>query len=84
MAQGAALRDVAPNLYKRVRFKNRSVAFELQNHNWIRNIHRINSTNLLDEYVTLLLMISGIYLNSERCYCLEMDDKWKVQRGLGL
>jgi hypothetical protein len=64
--QGVALKDITPNLFKRTRFKNRSVHIELHNYNWTRNIHEIDSPTLLEEYVTLFLVLSTVSLNSDK------------------
>jgi hypothetical protein len=58
------LQKAAPNLFKRARFKNRSVHTELHNHNWIYNIQKINSSLLLEEYVTLYMMLSSVNLSN--------------------
>jgi hypothetical protein len=51
-------------LYSKARFKNRSVFTKLQNCNWIRNIREINTSMLMEEYVTLFMMLSTVTLHS--------------------
>jgi hypothetical protein len=62
--QRAAPKDIASILYRKARFKNRSVFTELQNCNWIKNICEINTSVLLEEYVTFFLMLSIVTLHS--------------------
>jgi hypothetical protein len=59
MASGGSSQNVAPNLYKNAIFKNRVVAYELHEHNWIKSIQIINSPSLVEEFVTLFIMING-------------------------
>jgi hypothetical protein len=61
-----APKDIAPNLFKAARFKSRSIATELHNSNWIRNIGPINSPSLLNEYVLLFIMLSSVTLTQDR------------------
>jgi hypothetical protein len=49
----AAPKDIAPSLFRNARFKSRTIAIELHNSIWIRNIGAINSPALLQECVTL-------------------------------
>jgi hypothetical protein len=63
---GAAPKDIAPNIYRRTRFKKRLVHTELHNNNWIRSIGLINDSVLLNEYVLLFLMISSVSLTNEK------------------
>jgi hypothetical protein len=37
----------------------------MQNHNWIRNIQEISNSLLLEEYVTLYMMLSTVNLTSD-------------------
>jgi hypothetical protein len=46
---GAAPKDLAPNLYATARFK-RTVQKELHSLNWIRNLGQVNSPALLEEF----------------------------------
>jgi hypothetical protein len=64
--QGSSPKDMAPNLYKNARFKNRSGHSELTNHNWIRNLGVIGSAQLLDEFVLLYLAITSVTLTDQR------------------
>jgi hypothetical protein len=41
--QGAAPRDIVPNLFKLARYKRRSVHTELHDYKWIRNLKEISS-----------------------------------------
>jgi hypothetical protein len=62
---GAAPKDFAPGLFRRTRFKNRSVAIELRNKNWIRSLKEIPSADLLQEFVMLHLALSSIQLTDQ-------------------
>jgi hypothetical protein len=63
--QNVAPKDIAPHLYKRAKFKNRTVHAELKNHNWTYNIHGVKSYFLLEELVTLYIMLSSVNLSNE-------------------
>jgi hypothetical protein len=45
---GASPKELAPNLYQVIRFKNRNIHAELRNYNWIRSLVPIQSTSLLE------------------------------------
>lgn len=62
---GAAPRDLAPNLYKREKYKYRTVHKEIQNFNWIRNLHNIDSQTLMEEYVLLFSALATVTLTQE-------------------
>lgn len=64
--QGAAPKELAPNLYETARFKFRSVRQELQNFNWIRNLGPINTPALLEEYMLLFMALSSVALTEAR------------------
>jgi hypothetical protein len=38
-----ALKEIVPNLYMQVRFKNIMVQVEMKNWNWIKNLRQINT-----------------------------------------
>jgi hypothetical protein len=59
---GSAPRNIAPSLYKAARFKTKSIATELHNQNWVRNIDPVNTLELLNEYVLLFIMLSSVTL----------------------
>jgi hypothetical protein len=59
---GVAPKEMAPSLYRKARFKKRSVYKELQNRNWIRNVKGNSLAQQLDEYVMLFIAISSIQL----------------------
>jgi hypothetical protein len=50
---GTAPKDIAPGLFRLTRYKNRNVAVELRNGNWIRSLPAINSSDLLQEFIML-------------------------------
>jgi hypothetical protein len=41
--RGSAPRDLAPHMYDIARYKGRSVATEMNNNNWIRNLQHVNT-----------------------------------------
>jgi hypothetical protein len=63
---GSTLKDIAPNLFKRAKLKNRSVHKELFNGNWTRSIGLITSPALLEEFVTLHMAISSVNLTEDK------------------
>jgi hypothetical protein len=63
---GIAPKHLAPNLYKATRFKRRTVAKEMQNDNWIKNLGQINNSYLLNEYIMLYMALSSISLTQEQ------------------
>jgi hypothetical protein len=58
-------KELAPELYKRSRFKKMIVYTELQNSNWIKNIGEIQETKLLQD-VLLYLALTTITLNDQK------------------
>jgi hypothetical protein len=50
---GTVPKDIAPGLFRLTRYKNRNVAVELRNGNWIRSLPAINSSDLLQEFIML-------------------------------
>lgn len=63
---GAAPKDLAPNLYLQAKIKKRTVRQEIQNDNWIRNLQNIDNPVMLQEFVLLFMAISNITLTEER------------------
>jgi hypothetical protein len=61
----ATLKDIAPNLYKMARMKNRIVFAELHNHSWIKNLREINSSIMLEEYIMLFIALSTVTLTDQ-------------------
>jgi hypothetical protein len=47
VASWAAPKDLALELFKKTKFKNRAVATKLKNKNWIRSLGAINSSDIL-------------------------------------
>jgi hypothetical protein len=62
---GQAPKDLAPNVFKIARFKNRSVHTELHNLNWIRNLQEISNVVQLEEFTILFMALSSIELTQE-------------------
>jgi hypothetical protein len=62
---GAAPKDLAPNLHRIARFKNRPVSKELQNSNWIRNVADISDTTQMEEFILLFMALSSVSLNNQ-------------------
>jgi hypothetical protein len=58
-------KELAPELYKRSRFKKMIVYTELQNSNWIKNIEEIQETELLQD-VLLYLALTTITLKDQK------------------
>jgi hypothetical protein len=54
-------RQLAPNLYKQVSYKFRTVYKELQGFSWINNIKQINTEELMDEFVLIFTTPSKIH-----------------------
>jgi hypothetical protein len=63
---GVAPKDIAPNIFQKVRFKRRSVHTELQNMNWARNISDLDTTVLVAEFVMLFMSLEPVQLNQEK------------------
>jgi hypothetical protein len=57
---GAAPKDLAPNLYATTRFKRGSIQTELHNLNWIRNLAHVNSLTLLEEFTMLFMALDEV------------------------
>jgi hypothetical protein len=66
---GIALKDQAPNLFKRTHFKSRTVAKELLNKNWIIAVRRISSVELV-EFIKLWSLLKNVCL---RLHSLKME-----------
>jgi hypothetical protein len=79
--QGTSPKEMAPNLFKEVRFKRRSISYEMQNLNWVRNIQNINSTVLLQEFVMLYVALQQVGLNENRD---EIVWRWSANRKLSV
>jgi hypothetical protein len=62
---GAAPKDFALGLFKMARFKNRSVATELRNNNWIRSLVAINTSDFLEKYIMLHTAMASIHLSDQ-------------------
>jgi hypothetical protein len=62
---GTAPRDLAPSLFKLVRFKRRLVYTELQNDRWIKNLGPITTPSLLEEYIILFSALSTVTLSEQ-------------------
>jgi hypothetical protein len=63
---GSAPKDLAPNLFKLARFKCISVAKELHNNNWIRNLSHISSSVQLEEFTLLFMALSEVQLGEQK------------------
>jgi hypothetical protein len=63
---GTAPKEMAPDLYAKVRFKSRSVHYELNNGRWIRNLGEITSSDLLEQFVMLHMTLSSISLTDQK------------------
>jgi hypothetical protein len=62
---GLAPKDIAPNLYKLVRFKKKTVQ-ELQNQRWINDFMGIQIPDLLEEFVDLHIAFSMVTLQDNK------------------
>lgn len=62
---GAAPKDLAPNLYTVAKYKYRTVHKEIHNFNWIRNLQSINSQTRMDEYILLYSALATVALTEE-------------------
>jgi hypothetical protein len=63
---GVAPKELAPNLFQVVRFKNRSVAKDLMSNNWIRNLGNISSSVQLEEFTMFFMALASFNLSKER------------------
>jgi hypothetical protein len=63
---GVSPRELAPNLYNQAHFKHRTVHKELQQWNWVKNLKRIDTEELLDEFILLFSMLSDVQLSDDR------------------
>jgi hypothetical protein len=68
---------IAPNLFKKVHFKRRSVAKELQNNNWMSAACHISTRHELLEFVKLWSLLKNVRL-------LEMGAKRRILDDLSL
>jgi hypothetical protein len=55
--QGKTPEEIAPNLFKFTHFKNRMVAKELTNKNWIQSVQKISSGHQLRKIVNLWMLV---------------------------
>jgi hypothetical protein len=62
---GVAPVCIAPNLFKKVHFKGRSVAKELQNNNWMSTACHISTRHELLEFVKLWSLLKNVRLRSQ-------------------
>jgi hypothetical protein len=62
---GAAPKDLAPNLFKLARFKKISVYAEHQNSNWIRNVQGIHTPSQLEEFTMLFMALESVSLSNQ-------------------
>jgi hypothetical protein len=79
--QGAAPKELAPNLFKLARYKNRSVRVELQNLNWIRSLRDLENVEQLEELVMLFMASSRInltYQNDKIIWGWTPDSKYTI------
>jgi hypothetical protein len=63
---GVSPKDLAPSLFDQARFKFRTVAKELRNWNWIRNLKQTNTEQLLDEFILLFSALNGVQLSEDK------------------
>jgi hypothetical protein len=52
-----SMEHIAPNLFKNTKFKRRTIQKELHSDNWVKSLALINNPSLLDEFVTLSMML---------------------------
>jgi hypothetical protein len=57
---GVSPKELAPNLFDKGQFKFRTVAKELHNLNWIRNLKEINTKQLMDEFILLFSALNEV------------------------
>jgi hypothetical protein len=62
---GIILKDQAPNLFKRACFKNRTVAKEHANKNWIVAVCHISSRQELVEFIEIWSLLKNVCLREE-------------------
>lgn len=62
---GASPKELAPGLYSQARFKHRTVAKELMNRNWIRNLGQLDTEELLSQFIMLFNLLREVQLNEE-------------------
>jgi hypothetical protein len=61
---GNAPKEIAPNLFKLARFKNRTMAKELENNNWIHAARHLSTREELLEYVKQWGLLANVSLNT--------------------
>jgi hypothetical protein len=57
---GHSPKDLAPSFFQIAKFKKRSIAAELHNDNWIRNLQQISTPAHLEEFTLLFMALSGL------------------------
>lgn len=62
---GIAPKELTPNLYKVARYKMRTVAREVRNHNWIKNCKKIDTPELIEEFALLFMALANITLTEQ-------------------
>lgn len=63
--QGQAPMDIAPNFYRLAWRKNRTVREDLQDHNWIRGLWRMQDGETMAEFIKLWHLVQQVELNDE-------------------
>jgi hypothetical protein len=63
---GSTPKDLAPHLFECARYKGRTIATELKNNNWIKNLQDISSTTHLEEFTLLFMALSDVQLNDQK------------------
>jgi hypothetical protein len=63
---GKAPIELAPNLFKIARWKQRSIKIELQGDNWIRSLSNIGTTSEVEEFTLLFMAISFVQLLDQK------------------
>jgi hypothetical protein len=72
---GAAPKDLAPNLFRSSRYKRRSVYKELQGLNCIRNLGDITTEDMLEEFTMLFMALNLVTLNDRKD---EIKWRWMI------
>jgi hypothetical protein len=63
----SAPKELAPNLFRLIRFKKRSVHYKLQNINWIRSLGNIHSPpSMFDEFILLFMALEPVVLTQHK------------------
>jgi hypothetical protein len=64
--QGVSSKEMAPDLFRQIRYKRRTIYFEMHNYNWIRNIQNIDSSILIHEFLMLFVALDSVELTNQR------------------